>query len=428
MGYPMRRGRLGLMLLLLWASAACLLAVTRRPNGPVPFPVEAGHPYAGALAAFNRLTPEERDAVGSSKSEAELSPAARAAREEIAASLAEGRDATPRWRAEHDPLQPGYDPDFIKSLSSLAAARASAAAREGGLAAGDAATLDGLALYLRVGPGLSTEDWSRQQELVVALLGRLQGRAATLSPSEASALLDALSFLPAPTSFAEMARADPLWKSPGAKLRRALERKARAQGFKSDRVDPAVLRMTGIAVEPGRAAVSFETPAGAFWLEPGQDRYGVALLELDIPGRQARIFFEGREVAVELKSRRIGLWDDTVLESVVKGLAEESDFMVGLLLEGRGKAGSLSEHLARLDEFGREADALMIDIAEGGAGEPESESLAERAARLEALAPWAGFKGQEFLRGILDARANGEKTAAEWRKTLDSLARAAAPR
>lgn len=251
--------------------------MARRPNGPVPFPVEAGHPYEAAFTAFNRLTPEERDAVGSAKAGGGGAPptAVLEAQRQIAAALAQGRDAMPQWRAERDSLMPGYDPEFLKGLSSLAAARFAAAKREVGAAAGDAAAMDGLALYLSVGPGLSTDDWSRHQELVAGLLTRLQTRTGKLSPAEVAALLAELRALPPPTSFADMVRADPLWKMPGTKLRRALERKARAMGFKSDRIDPDVLRMAGLVVDGERAAVSFETPAGSFWLEPGQDRYGV---------------------------------------------------------------------------------------------------------------------------------------------------------
>jgi hypothetical protein len=422
---PMRGWRLGLMFLCAFASAGSVCAVTRRPNGAVPFPLEAGHPYAGAFAAFNRLTPEERDAVGSAKAGEPPSAAVQEAQRKIASALAQGRDATPQWRAEHDPLLPGYDPVFIKSLSSLAAARLAVAEREGGAGTGDAAALDGLALYLSVGPGLSTEDWSGRQELVVGLLTRLQTRAADRSPAETAALLAELRALPPPTSFADMVRADPLWKAPGTKLRRALERKARAMGFKSDRIDPDVLRMAGVSVEGERAAVSFAMPAGAFWLAPGQDRYGVALLELDVEGRQARILFEGREAVVELKSRRIGLWDDVVLEGAIKGLVEDSDFIVALLLEGGKSGGSLSAHLARLDEFGREVDALTKDIAEGVVGKSDPEALAERAARLHALEPWPDFKGEDFVKGILDAQALGEKTEAEWQKTVSMLEQAA---
>ncbi len=429
MRLPIRPRRLGLVFVcaFVFASAASsLFAVARRPNGPVPFPVEAGHPYADAIKTFNRLNPEERDAVGSSKSDAELSRSVLEARGKIAAAIALGREGAPQWTAVHDPLAAGYDPDFFKILSSLAAARAVVAQQhQGGAAAGDAAILDGLALYLSVGTGLSTEDWSRQQNLVAGLLGRLQARAGELSPDEAAALLAELRALPPPTSFADMVRADPLWKAPGTKLRRALERKARALGFKSDRIDPSVLRMAGLAVEAERSAVSFETPAGSFWLEPGQNRYGVALLELDISGRQARILFEGREAVVELKSRRIGLWDDVVLEGAIKSFIEESDFIPALLLEGRKRTGSLSEHLARLDEFGREADALALDIAEGRVDKSDSEALAQRAARLQAVEPWPDFKGADFVKGILDAQAEGEKTGAEWRKTVEILERAA---
>ena len=425
MRYPMRGWRLGLMFLCVFASAGSVFAVARRPNGPVPFPVEAGHPYAAAFTAFNRLTPEERDAVVSAKPDGTLAPPLEAARKEIVDAIKLGRDAAPQWRAERDPLLPGYDPDFVKSLSSLAAARLLAADHEGGAVAGDAAALDGLALYLSVGPGLSTEDWSRQQELVAGLLARLQSRAADRSPAETAALLAELRALPPPTSFADMVRADPLWKMPGTKLRRALERKARAMGFKSDRIDPDVLRMAGVSVEGERAAVSFEMPAGAFWLAPGQNRYGVALLELDVEGRQARILFEGREAVVELKSRRIGLWDDVVLEGAIKGLVEDSDFIVALLLEGGKRGGSLSAHLARLDAFGREVDALTKDIAEGAVGKFDPEALAERTARLHALEPWPDFKGEDFVKGILDAQALGEKTDAEWQKTVSMLERAA---
>lgn len=425
MRYPMRGWRLGLMFLCVFASAGSVFAVARRPNGPVPFPVEAGHPYAAAFTAFNRLTPEERDAVVSAKPDGTLAPPLEAARKEIVDAIKLGRDAAPQWRAERDPLLPGYDPDFVKSLSSLEAARLLAADHEGGAVAGDAAALDGLALYLSVGPGLSTEDWSRQQELVAGLLARLQARAADRSPAETAALLAELRALPPPTSFADMVRADPLWKMPGTKLRRALERKARAMGFKSDRIDPGVLRMAGVSVEGERAAVSFEMPAGAFWLAPGQNRYGVALLELDVEGRQARILFEGREAVVELKSRRIGLWDDVVLEGAIKGLVEDSDFIVALLLEGGKRGGSLSAHLARLDEFGREVDALTKDIAEGAVGKFDPEALAKRTARLHALEPWPDFKGEDFVKGILDAQALGEKTEAEWQKTVSMLERAA---
>lgn len=425
MRYPMRGWRLGLMFLCVFASAGSVFAVARRPNGPVPFPVEAGHPYAAAFTAFNRLAPEERDAVVSAKPDGTLAPPLEAARKEIVDAIKLGRDAAPQWRAERDPLLPGYDPDFVKSLSSLAAARLLAADHEGGAVAGDAAALDGLALYLSVGPGLSTEDWSRQQELVAGLLARLQSRAADRSPAETAALLAELRALPPPTSFADMVRADPLWKMPGTKLRRALERKARAMGFKSDRIDPDVLRMAGVSVEGERAAVSFEMPAGAFWLAPGQNRYGVALLELDVEGRQARILFEGREAVVELKSRRIGLWDDVVLEGAIKGLVEDSDFIVALLLEGGKRGGSLSAHLARLDAFGREVDALTKDIAEGAVGKFDPEALAERTARLHALEPWPDFKGEDFVKGILDAQALGEKTDAEWQKTVSMLERAA---
>ena len=425
MRYPMRGWRLGLMFLCVFASAGSVFAVARRPNGPVPFPVEAGHPYAAAFTAFNRLAPEERDAVVSAKPDGTLAPPLEAARKEIVDAIKLGCDAAPQWRAERDPLLPGYDPDFVKSLSSLAAARLLAADHEGGAVAGDAAALDGLALYLSVGPGLSTEDWSRQQELVAGLLARLQARAADRSPAETAALLAELRALPPPTSFADMVRADPLWKMPGTKLRRALERKARAMGFKSDRIDPGVLRMAGVSVEGERAAVSFEMPAGAFWLAPGQNRYGVALLELDVEGRQARILFEGREAVVELKSRRIGLWDDVVLEGAIKGLVEDSDFIVALLLEGGKRGGSLSAHLARLDEFGREVDALTKDIAEGAVGKFDPEALAERTARLHALEPWPDFKGEDFVKGILDAQALGEKTDAEWQKTVSMLERAA---
>lgn len=425
---PARLWRLGLILVFVFASVASVSAVTRRPNGPVPFPVEAAHPYAGAFAAYNRLTPEEREAVASAPADKPLSPAVEKTRREISVALAAGRDVAPVWRAEHDPLLPGYDPDFLKTLSSLAAARHQAAERGAGAgsgAAGDAAALDGLALYLSAGRGLSAEDWSRQQELVVEALERLRARAGTRSPAEAAALLAELRALPPLVPFAEMVRADPLWKSPGTKLRRVLEKKARALGFKSDRIDPAVLRMAGFAVEADRAAVSFETPAGAFWLTPGQDRYGVALLELDVAGRQARIRFEGREAVVELKSKRIGLWDDPVLEGAIKGLEEESDFLVALFLEGRAKAGSLSEHLSKLDEFGREAEALARDIAEGRLNESDSDALAARAARLDALAPWSNFKGETFVKGGFEARAKGEKTAAEWQKTVEILERAA---
>ena len=425
MRYLIRGWRLALMFVCAFASAGSLFAVTRRPNGPVPFPVEKTHPYADAFAVFNRLTPEERDAVASADSGDSISPSVGKAREEIAAALAQGRDAAPQWRAEHDPLLPGYDPDFIKSLSSLAAARFSAAERERGATARDEAALDGLALYLSVGTGLSTEDWSRQQDLVVALLTRLQTRAADRSPAEAAALLAELRALPPPTSFADMVRADPLWKAPGAKLRRALERKARTMGYKSDRIDPAVLRMAGLAIEGERAAVSFETPDGAFWLAPGQNRYGVALLELDAESRHARIRFEGREAVVELKSRRIGLWDDVVLGGAIKGLVEDSDFIVALLLEGRNRSSSLSAHLGRLDEFGREADALARDLAAGEIGKSDPEALAERAARLEALSPWPNFKGEDFVKGVLDAKAQGEKTEGEWQKTLEMLERSA---
>ena len=425
MRYPMRGLRLGLMLVCLLASAVSAFAVARRPNGPVPFPVEKGHPYADAFTVFDRLTPEERDAVASAKSDGTLSPAVEAARREIAEALAQGRDAAPQWRAVRDPLLPGYDPDFIKRLSSLAATRLSVAEREGGAVAGDAAALDGLALYLNVGTGLSTEDWSRQQDLVVDLLTRLRARAADRSPAEVAALLAELRALPPPVSFADMVRADPLWKMPGTKLRRALERKARALGFKSDRIDPDVLRMTGLVVEGDRAAVSFETPAGAFWLEPGQDRYGVGLIELDVGGRQARILFEGREAVVELKSRRIGLWDDEVLEGVVKSFIEESDFIPALLLEGRKKTGSLTEHLVRLDEFGREADSLARDIADGVVGKSDPEALAERTGRLQAFGPWPDFRGEDFVKGIIEAKAQGEKTEAEWRKTVEMLERGA---
>jgi len=429
MCFPMRSRRLGLVFVcaFVFASAASsLFAVTRRPNGPVPFPVEAGHPYADAINTFNRLNSEERDAIGSSKPDAELSRSVLEARGKIAAAMALGREGAPRWTAVHDPLAAGYDPDFFKNLSSLAAARSAVAQhRQGGAAAGDAAILDGLALYLSVGPGLSAADWSRQQDLVGGLLERLRTRAGELSPDDAAALLAELRALPPPTSFADMVRADPLWKAPGTKLRRALERKARSLGFKSDRIDPNVLRMAGLAVEAERSAVSFETPAGSFWLEPGQTRYGVALLELDIPGRQARIRFEGREAVIELKSRRIGLWDDVVLEGAVKGFVDESDFLVGVFLEGRKKTVSLTEHLAHMDEFGRAADALARDIAEGRLDKSDPKALAERAARLQAFAPWSGFESEDLVKDILNAQAKGEKTEAEWRRTVEILKRAA---
>lgn len=425
MRYLMRLWRPGLLVVIGFASAASVFAMARRPNGVAPFPVESGHPYADAVTSFSRLKPEERDAVGSSAPDAELSPTGREARREIAAALAAGRDAAPRWRAEHDPLSPGYDPDFLKTLSSLAAVRSAVAQYEGDAAAGDAATLDGLALLLSVGPGLSAEDWKRQQDLIVDGLKRIEARGADRSPAEAAALLAELRALPPPVSFADMIRADPLWKGPGAKLRRALERRARALGFKSDRIDPDVLRMAGLVVEGDRSAVSFEMPAGSFWLEPGQTRYGVALIELDIPGRQARIFFEGREAVVELKSRRIGSWEDTVLEGAIKGLVEESDLTVAAFLEGRDKSRPLSEHLAGLDDFGREADALARDIAEGRVEKSDVEGLTARVARLQAFAPWSGFNGEEFVQNVFEFQAQGEKAGGAWSKTLEELERVA---
>ena len=189
------------------ASAGSAFAMARRPNGPVPFPVEAGHPYADAVSSFNRLTPEERDEVGSSKPDAELSRAVLEARGKIAVALAEGREGgAPQWTAVQDPLAAGYDPDFLKTLSSLAAVHSVVAQHQGDAAAGDAAILDGLALYLSVGSGLSTEDWSRQQDLVATLLGRMQTRAGKLSPAEAAALLEELRAMPPPTSMCSNAR------------------------------------------------------------------------------------------------------------------------------------------------------------------------------------------------------------------------------
>lgn len=92
-----------------------------------------------------------------------------------------------------------------------------------------------------------------------------------------------------------------------------------------------------------------------------------------------------------------------MLEGAIKGLVEDSDFIVALLLEGGKRGGSLSAHLARLDEFGREVDAFTKDIAEGAVGKSDPEALAERAARLQALEPWPDFKGEDFVKGILDA-------------------------
>ena len=49
--------------------------------------------------------------------------------------------------------------------------------------------------------------------------------------------------------------------------------------------------------------------------------------------------------------------------------------------------------------------------------------------RLQALAPWPDFKSEEFAQGLFHAKAQGEKTEAEWRKTMETLERAAgAPR
>ena len=120
MRFPMRPRRLGLVFVcaFVFASAASsLFAVARRPNGPVPFPVEAGHPYADAINTFNRLNPEERDAVGSSKSDAEISRSVLEARGKIAAAIALGREGAPQWTAVHHPHAAGYDPDYFKIQS-----------------------------------------------------------------------------------------------------------------------------------------------------------------------------------------------------------------------------------------------------------------------------------------------------------------------
>ena len=404
--------------------------MARRPNGPVPFPVQVEHPYAGAFAAFNGLSPEERDAVGSSAADETLTPAAREARKEIEAALVEGRDAPPpQWQVEHDPLMPGYDPYFLKSLDTFADVRFALAERDKrNPASGDAAALDALAMLQSVGPGLPADEWSRQQDLIVAALKRVRDRGTERSPAEAAALAAALRALPSPTSFAEMVRADPTWRSPGEKLRRALEREARALGLSPDRIGSKTLRMTGVAIDAGRSAIALETAGGAFWLEPGRTCDGVTLLEIDAPGRCARIRFEDREAVIQLRSRKIERWDDAVLEGAVQSLIDKSDFWVASLLGSR--RGSLSEHLDRLDVFGREAASLW----EAGASDPARLSdpvfLAERKARMlgavQGLMSESDFEG--FVGGIREFQEKGRVTEAERTKALELLDRQAGAR
>lgn len=413
------RWRLCLALMFGLASTSSLSAMARRPNGAVPFPVAPGHPYAEAFATFNRLSPEERAAVASPEAAATLSPAVREARKEIELALAEGRGFPPQWQAEHDPLLPGYDPDFLKSLASLTAARISAAALAGDPAARDGAALDVLALLQSTGPGLAAEEWSRQQELILGALSRLQERDTARSPAEATALAAALRALPPPTSFADMVRADPTWRSPGEKLRRALEREACALGLRPERIGAGALRMTGFVIEPGRSAVALETPAGAFWLEQGKTDGGMTLLELDEGKRLARILFEDREATIELTSRRIERWDDAVLDRATRSLIDKSDILFAVLLER--KRGTLSEHLDRVDAFARETAVLWAEAAEDPAGLATPELQADRAERLRALAPWPEFDGQSVVKEVLNYHGQGQATEAAWKKTLDLL-------
>lgn len=431
MGYPAprRRPRFCLLFMLGWASAVSLCAMARRPHGAVPFPVDAAHPYAGAFLVFNQLTPEERDAVASSQADEALTPAAREARSEIEAALVEGRGAPPQWQVEHDPLLPGYDPDFLKSLDSFADARFARAERaKDDPAAGDAAALDVLALLQSVGPGLPSEEWSRQQGSVVAALKRLGERGPARAPAEAAALAAALRALPPPTAFAEMVRADPSWRMLGDKLRRALEREARALGLSPDLIGPKTLRMTGVVIEPGRSAIALETSGDAFWLEPGKTHDDVTLLEIDAHGRRARIRFQGRDAVIELKSRRIERWNDEVLERAARSLSAKSDFWVAGLLGAR--RGSLSGHFERLDAFGSEMTTLWETAVSDPARLSDPAVRAGHGKRLMAAVPGLLSEDdfEDCVRGILEYRERGRTASAERERILELLDRQAAAR
>lgn len=342
---------------LLFASTLSVRAMARRQAEPSPFPVELDHPYAAAFEILNRLPPDARNAwisapVGSATDSASGAETVSAAeREAIGAALAAGRTLPPRWQADRDPLSPSYDATFIKSLSALGDTHIALAESSGKPALRDQATVDALALVGSVGPGLTMDDWEAQQERTLALLGGLQRSEGARTHAEAARLAEMLRALPPPVSFAEMAREDPLFLTPGAKLRRLLEMEAQALGWSPDPIGPASLRMSGLVVEPGRTMISLERADGSFWLEEGQTREGVTLVELDVPGQRARLRIDDREAILRLTSRRIEPWDEAAMERAAKSLMEKSDFAVTALLGER--AGTLSDHLDKADAFGR---------------------------------------------------------------------------